>query len=163
MLERQHGLNESSHSGGRVEMSDVGLERTDCAKSVALAGRTKCPRKSGYLDRIADCGAGTMSLDVRDRISFDVRDGQSFADCVGLSGDARREVTDLARAVVVDSGPANYRMNEIAVADRIRQTAQHDDTEPAAEDRPARSGIERAAMAVARKNFAFPIDIAKPV
>src|SRR5271170_3148828 len=54
-------------------------------------------------------------------------------------------------------------MNEIAVADRIGQTAQHYDTESAAEDRPARSRIEGAAVTVARKNFAFPIDIAKPV
>src|SRR5208283_2620764 len=113
MLERQHGLDESSNAGGRVEMSDVGLQRTDCAKSVALAGRTKRARESGYLDRIADRSAGAMRLDVRDRISFDVSYGQRLADRIGLSRDAWREVTYLARAIVVDGGPANYRMNEI--------------------------------------------------
>ena len=82
-------------------------------------------------------------------------------DYIGLARDAWREVTDFARAIVVDRGSADYRVDEIAVADRILETPQHDDAKSAAEDGPARSRVEGAAVAVARKNFAFAIEIAK--
>ena len=64
MLERKHGLDEPGHAGGSIEVPDVRLQRADRAKSVAFGARAKCARESCYLDRIADGGAGPMSLDV---------------------------------------------------------------------------------------------------
>src|ERR1700679_1625913 len=147
MLQREHRLDKPGHARGRVEMPDVGLHRTDGAESAAIGARSKCARERRYLDRIADDRAGPMSLDVGDRIGLGIRDRKRLRDYIGLARDAWREVTDFARAVIVDSSSANHRVNEIVVFDRVLEAPQHDDAKSAAEDSPAGSGVERSAVA----------------
>jgi hypothetical protein len=62
-------------------------------------------RQRGDLDRVADRRAGAVALDVVQRVGAHVCDRERFGDARGLAVDRRREVADLARAVVVDRRP----------------------------------------------------------
>jgi len=67
VLERQRGLDQSRHTGGDVEMSDIGLHRPDGAKSVAVRAETKRLRQSGYFNRISEGRCRAMSFNVGNR------------------------------------------------------------------------------------------------
>ena len=85
---------------------------------------------------------------------------QCLGNDLGLAFDAGREIAHLARAIIVDRRSENDGANMVAIFERIFKTPQHDDAEAASKDRAAGGCVEGPAMAVARKNLAFAIDIA---
>ncbi len=144
-------------------MADVRLHRADRAVAVAVGRLPEGLRQRGDFDRVADRRAGAVAFDVADRVGRHVRHGQRFGHGRGLSVDARREVADLARAVVIHGRTSDDRINPIAVAQRIFQPAQHGDAGPAAENRAARAMIEGPAMSVGRKNLVLLKEVALSV
>ena len=88
---------------------------------------------------------------------------ERLGDDFGLALHAGREIAHFARAVVVDGGAENDGADTVAIGERIFKAAQDDDAEAARKDGAARRGVERAAVAVARKNLAFAVDVAEAV
>src|SRR4029079_3023709 len=109
------GLDQAGHAGRGVEVADVGLDRTDRAEAAPLGALAEGLRERRDLDRIAALGAGAVALDVADAVGLHAGDGQRLAHRRGLTLDARREVADLARAVVVDRRALDHRVDAVAV------------------------------------------------
>ena len=76
----------------------------------------------GDLDRVADGGAGAVGLEELDVAGRQPGDRQRLLDDVGVAVDARREVADLALAVVVDRRALDDREDRVAVV-RARRRA----------------------------------------
>ena len=66
MLQRQHDLEESRHSGRRLEMADVGLDRADQQRPSGRVPRQNTARAQPHFDRVAERGAGSVRLDIVD-------------------------------------------------------------------------------------------------
>src|SRR5262245_27441832 len=53
VLERQDGLEQAGHTGGRVEVSEVALDRADAAEALLLRACAKRVGERADLDRVA--------------------------------------------------------------------------------------------------------------
>src|SRR5215471_20577107 len=115
-------------------MTDIRLDRTDTARRRLWAASIGLS-EGGKLDRIADGRPGTVRLDVGDACRVHVRDRQSLGGGARLAIDARREITGLARAIIVDRRAADHEMNVVAGLDCVFESAQNDNADPAAEQR----------------------------
>ena len=134
-------------AGGAVEMADVGLHRAQ----QATAPWRPLPEglgEGGDLDRVADLGAGAVGLDVADGLGADPRHLQGLGDHLRLAVDARRREAGPDGAVVVDRRAADDGADGVAVAQRVRQPAQHHDPHAVAAHQAARRGVEGPAVAV---------------
>ena len=80
------------------------LGLVDTSRQKPRVGRRGPERlgERGDLDRVADRGAGAVGLEQLDVAGRQPGDGERLLDDVGVAVDARREVADLALAVVVD-------------------------------------------------------------
>ena len=83
----------------------------------------------------------------------------------GAAGDlpfgSRRPETRLPRTVIGDCRAENYGPDVIAVRQGLAERAQNNYACPAAEERTPSIGIERAAMAVRRKNAVLLVQITR--
>jgi hypothetical protein len=68
MFKCKNGFDKSGDARRDVEMPDVGFDRADRTKSLAIRGGAKCLGQSGDFDRIAKRGRGAMTLDIGNRI-----------------------------------------------------------------------------------------------
>ena len=83
---------------------------------------------AGELDRVAQDGAGAVRLDVADRLGGRYPHMRMRgANRRGLAAKARRGVSDLVVAVVVDRRAENHRADVVAVCERVSQALQHHD------------------------------------
>src|SRR5687767_3272143 len=64
VLERKHRLDQSGDARGSIEVSDIGLDGTDCAEAFLLRLRSKSLSQGPQLDWIAQRRSSTVSLDV---------------------------------------------------------------------------------------------------
>src|SRR5215472_16633889 len=114
MFDRQHGLDETCYSGGRVEVADVGLHRSKRAIAAPIGDGTEglCQRR--HLDRISERGTSAMSLDIANLVSVDAGHRECPGDHLGLAVHARSGISDLPRAVVVDSRSGDDRVHAVA-------------------------------------------------
>ena len=146
-------LDETSDARRRVEVTDVALDRSHGAELTALCRLAESLGEGRDLDRIADAGAGTVGLDVVDRIGGNLGESQSFLDHRSMRVDARSEVADLAGTVVVDGRGANHRADRIAGLDGLVEAAEQDGADAAAEDCAFRARVEGSAVAVRREDL----------
>ena len=79
VLQRQDDLDEPCNSCGRLEMTEVGLDRADHQRPVLRPSLTKHGSQRLDLDWIAERGSGAVRLDVTDRRGRDSSGGQSVA------------------------------------------------------------------------------------
>ena len=101
-------------------MPDVGLHRAQVARRAAgLLGQLERLAQALDLDRIAERGAGAVRLDVGDRRGVHPGDRVRLGDDLGLAQRVRRGVGHLRRAVVVQRGSADHRVDAVAVVDRV--------------------------------------------
>ena len=156
----ERGLDEARNAGGGVEVTDIRLHGADETIVRAIRRLAECLCQGSDLYGIAHRCRGAMTLDVADAVSGNSGYRNCFGDCSGLAIHARREITDFARAVVIDRTRLDHCVDVISVGQRIREATQHDDTGPAAEDRPLGAVVESAAVAVRRKDFAFLVVVA---
>src|SRR5438094_671847 len=84
-----------------------------------------------------------------------------YTDCLGndfcLAFNTWGKEADLARAVVVNSGAEDDRMNGIAICDGVFQATKYDCTGATRKNCATRRGIERAAVPIAGKNLTFAV------
>lgn len=169
VAQRLNGLDESGDPGRGVQVTDVGLDRAQCAPGVR--GRpvplgVGSPEGGGErldLDRIADRGTGAVSFHVADGAGRDVRNRQRLADHGHLARHAGGGVTGLGGTVVVDGRPEDHGMHAVTVGERVGQPLEHDDTGAVAEHRAVGVGAVRAAATVGRLDASVDGEVAGAV
>ena len=148
MLECQRPLDQTGDAGGRFEVPDVGLHGADGAEAASLRSGAERARQCVNLQRIADDGTGSMTLDIGNVIRRRVRYLQSLDHRARLARDARSRVADLLGTIIVDRRSSNDRIDVIAVSDRRCDILEQDGADTAAENRALRIGIEGTTMSV---------------
>ena len=161
VLQREYGLHQSGHACRCVQVAYVGLQRSDSAVRTACSRLSECIRESTYFDRIADHSPGSMRFDVGDLLGANSGKIQCLDNHFSLAFNARSQIAHLASAIVIDRRSQNHGADIVAVSVRIFKPPQHHNAQAASKNRSARTRIEAPAVAVARKNFAFAIDIAE--
>src|SRR6185312_6251469 len=157
-LERQGGLDEPDHTGGGIQVPDVGLHRAERTGTGARPGESLAER--GHLDRVAQRRRRAVALDVADRARLDGGVGEGHLDRGRLALDARGGETDLGGAIVVDAAAADHRIDVVAVGERILEALECDHPGTAAEHGAGGTGIERPAVTVRGRHGAFLVQVA---
>ena len=152
------GLDEPRHTRSGIQMTDVGLDRTDGAASGFH--RAKGVGQRPDLDGITQRGAGAVRLQIADGGRIDAGCPQCLADYLGLAVHAGCGEADLVRAVVVDGGSANDRQNRIAFFHCGGELFQGHQTRSGTAHRACRGAVKGPAVAVWREDEALVIEIA---
>lgn len=158
MGQGQHGLDEASRSGRRIEMAEIALDGAQGDAVRRNSGEGQIERR--HLDGIAQRRGGAVALHIADRRSIDAGISQRRDDRRGLPVHRWRRERGLVRAVVGDADAADHRMDGVAVADGVIQALEHDDAHPGAADGAVCVRIIGTANAGARGDAAFGMDIA---
>src|SRR5207249_3472652 len=108
MLQREHNLDEPRHAGGAFGMTDVALHRSDDERVDGLASAAEHGGERLHFDRIAERGAGAVTLDVIDFVRQETGLLERLPDDGLLRRTARRGQS-LAAAVLIDRRAANDR------------------------------------------------------
>ena len=162
VLQRQQHLEQTRHAGSLGSVTQVALDRTDCA--VACARRTP-PERAGqrlYLDRVAEHRARAVRLDhldlrgVDSETLVDIR-FQSFL----RQRAGRRE--PIARTVLVDPASGDHTDDVIAVGERCGQPLEYDDADAVGRHEPVGTLVESEAATIGRQHAGAASDQMKPV
>ena len=142
VLERQNSLDQARNPGCRIEVTDLGLERTQTAKCAVRRRCAKDLRQSGDLNGIAESAFPSMSLDVGDGPWIDsgqrLRQGNHF----DLTVHARSRVASFHCAIIVDGRAANYGMDCIAIRQRVGQAFKNNNPSACTRTRAPRIRID---------------------
>ncbi len=162
VAQRLDHLDQPGYAGRPVEVADVGLDRSEHAVLLRL-GRAEGAGQGGDLHRVADLGRGAVGLHVGDgrRVHPRLLDGPG--DAPALAVDARRQIAELHRAVVVDVGGADDGEHGVPVGQRAVEALEHDDGGAVAEHASLALGVEGAHVAVGRLLAALLPQVADPV
>ncbi len=115
----QGGLDQPQHARRGIEMSDVGLDRSDTTRSVGWPGRHDDAEGLG-LHRVTLRRPRSMKLHIVHRLRVDVRHRACREDCVAL-GLATRLDDPVPAPIVVRGRPQDERVNAVATRERRRQ------------------------------------------
>ncbi|VBA37344.1 hypothetical protein LAUMK13_01599 [Mycobacterium innocens] len=144
-LDRQHRLDESGHPGGGLQVTDVGLDRAQRARALALAFTNAIRgRQRLELDGIAQYCSGAVCFDILDAVGGDVGEPQRRGDHVALSqrvgcGHA------VGAAVLVGCRTSDHRQYPVPVAQRVGQPFEHHHTAALAAHESVGVGVEAVA------------------
>ena len=153
MLQGQDRLEQPSQAGRRLEMADVGLDRTDRQRRIAFLAQRLAD--GGRFRRIADACAGAMGFEEGQPVRVDaaawtarpVKPVEQFP----LSRD-RRQGDAVGPAVGIDAGCQGDGANRIMAGDRRLQPGQYHRHCPLCADIAVRLGRERPAQPGWRKH-----------
>ncbi len=127
VLQGQDDLQQAGDAGRRLEVSDVGLDRSDGQRRTLPLGSLgiKHLGQSLHFDGVAQRRAGPVSLEVPDLVRPDAAVLQRLLDQghLGRSVGGRQPV---AAAVVVDGRAAEEGQDPVAVGEGIVEAFQHD-------------------------------------
>ena len=151
VLQRQHGLDQPGHPGGRLQVADVGLDRAD--RNGRAAGRRSAEHgaKRPHLDRIAQRRAGAVRLDVADVAGATPASASAAritASCAGPLG----AVSPLLRPSWLTAEPRMTARIAVAVGQGVGQPLEHEDAAALAADVAVGGRVERLAPAVRRQH-----------
>ena len=149
VLEREHELDQARDPGGRLQMADIGLHRTDHHRAIGCAPFPEYRSECLDLDRIAKRRPGAVRFDVVNLFGLEAALVQRLAD----HGFLRRPVgrrQPAARTILVDGRTADHGKDAIAVRDGVRQTLEDDDAAALAIDEAVCAVVECLAPAVER-------------
>ena len=124
MPEHQDGLDQTRHAGSRLEVPEIGLDRTDRQRAV-IPGSAIDPPDGFRLDWITDRGAGAVRLEVVHLARLDGRLLQHPSHQLGLPGHAGDGQPGLARTVGVHAAAQNHRVNTVTGRFGIFQALEH--------------------------------------
>ena len=96
-----------------------------------------------------------MGFDVTYGFRRHTRNGEGLGRGFRLTVDAGREIARLLRAVVIDGGTDQHRLDIVAIGKRILEPPQDDERRAGAEHRALTVIIKRAAEAVGRLDLPF--------
>ena len=150
VLQLQHGLDQAGHSGGHVEMPDMGLCRAQPAEPFSRRGLAERLSQRRHFDRVPHRGARPVRLHIADGIRSHPGGRLRQRNHCRLTLNTRCRVAHARRAVIVDRRTQNHRADMIAVRDRLRQALQNHDAGAAAKDRPAGFRIKTATSPIPR-------------
>src|SRR4029434_2380716 len=141
-------------------MTDVALYRAERTILPLVSARAESLSERGHLDRIAQSRGRAVRLHQCDRLRFDTCYRLRHGDYLCLAINARRRVSNLSRAVVVDRRPADQRMNRVAIRKRFRKPLQNHDPDPVAHHRALTGSVEGATVHIWRKDGSRLIPVA---
>ena len=147
----QSRLDQPRDPGRRLEVADIGLDRTDDAGALPRASFAKHRTDRARFDRITDRGPGAVRLDIADmaRANAGSRAGlPQHSDLRVAAGDRDRA----GAAVLVDGSAPDHRVDAVAIAQRSRQELEDHDAGAFAADIAVGARIERLAAAVRRQH-----------
>jgi hypothetical protein len=116
MLQHEHGLDQARNARRAFEVTDVGLDRTQVARDGAALSQRVCKRL--HLDRVAECRASTMSLNIADGSSVDACIAKGAPD----DGTLRQAIWSgdtVSMTVLVHRRAADHSADGIAVGNCI--------------------------------------------
>ena len=147
VLQGQDGLHHADRAGGGLTVPEVGLHRTEHARS----GGAVHLREAVELDRVADRGAGAVCLDVADRAAVHLGGGQRGP----VDGDlgllrGRRDVDGVT--VLVRGGAPHDGQDPVAVALGVGQTLQQEHHRGLARDEAVGFDVEGVAVTGRREH-----------
>ena len=102
MFQSQGGLDQACHSGGGVQVADIGFDRTNRAEILFTCRGAENSPEGEQLNGIAESCAGSVSFNVGDVLRSHSRCGQSFGNHFCLPGYPRCRVANLCRPIVID-------------------------------------------------------------
>jgi hypothetical protein len=113
----QSRLDQPRYTGRRLEVADIGLDRTDDAGALPRASFAEHRTNRARFDRITDRGPGPVRLDVADMA------GTKAGSRAGVPqhGDLRVAAGDRDRArvaVLIDGGGPDHRVNAVTIEQR---------------------------------------------
>jgi hypothetical protein len=132
MLELQQHFDQRQHSRARLEMSDVGFDRTDRAllrqrqRVIAQRGIVIAERQTAHFDRISERGPGAMRFDVGDGARVDASSRETAPDRFRLGLRVGRSEPHGA-AARAQAGTLDHAVDAIPAAARIFERPQDDD------------------------------------
>ncbi|MNV11779.1 hypothetical protein D3C71_1023560 [compost metagenome] len=117
VFQNLHSFYQAGDAGCRVEVADVGLERTQQTAVMADAGEGACQRLD--LNRVTHARASTVRLDVPNAVCAHPRTTLRLADNRRLTGNARRGVAHLGGTVIIGRRSFDHRMDRIAIGQGV--------------------------------------------
>ena len=152
VLQRQHGLDQSGHAGGRLKMPQIALDRTH------RQWRTGCARLADDVadgcgfDRVAYSRAGSMSFHVIEVGRGNAGLAHDLAQQIGLAFDTGDGDTALAPAIGIGAAGQNDRLDVIAIRFGLGERFQHQDGAALRADITVARSIKGLAASVGRKH-----------
>lgn len=147
MGEAQHGLEEPGDAGRALQVTDVGLHRSDGERGAASCGAAEDLAEGGGLHGVAHPGAGAVEFDVADVGGVDpgalVGGAQD-----GLLGGGVGGGEGGAVAVVVGGAAADDGVHAVAVGEGAAEELEDDDSAALAAYVAVGAGVEGVAGAV---------------
>ncbi len=154
----QQHLGQSGDAGRAFGMADVRLHRADRAGQGPLV---RLPRSLGEglgeprdLDRIAQCGARAVRLEIGDGRGIDAATRQCLDDQLGLRIRVRHRET-IGLAAVIDRARANHAMDPVAVRLGRAQALEQHRAHALARHHPV-AALAEAAAPPSRRQHAMP-------
>ncbi|VWD35646.1 hypothetical protein BLA50215_05002 [Burkholderia lata] len=151
VLERQQDLDQAGDAGSRLQMPDVGLDRTDHERLVRRAPGAVDAGQRFDLDRVAEGRPGTVGLDIGDVAGREAGLVQCAADHPFLRI-AARHGQPAARAALVDRRAAHDAEHPVAVGERVGEALEHHHAAPFAAHVAVRRRVEGLAASVRRQH-----------
>ena len=143
-LHRQHRFDETRHTGRRLEMAQIRLDRTNQQRRLLRTPTAQDRAERTRLDGIPQQGSGAMGLDIVHFMRRHPRIGVRRAQHRHLSGWIRSQQA-VGPAVLVDGRTAHHRQQPIPVAQCITQPLEHHHPAALAADEPIGVRVERMA------------------
>ncbi len=153
-------LDEPRDARRRVEVAHVALHGAEGAVAPAVGAGAKGLGEGAHLGGVAQPGAGAVRLDIADRLRIHAGRGQGLDHHLRLPHHAGSGEADLERAVVVDGGAPDHRVDGVAVLQGVLEPPQDDDAQTVAEDGPVGSRVEGATVAVPGEDASLLVQVA---
>ena len=147
MLHRQDDLHQTGDSGRRFQVADVRLDRADQQGAVRFPALAIHGAGGVQLDRVANLGARSVSLQVVHLPGSDPGPAQRFGDhlCLGPFAGYREPGT---RAVLVEGGSQDHSPDPVAVSLCIPEPLQHHYSAALPTDEAVGRGVEGLAFSI---------------
>ena len=151
LFHRQNGLDDAGHSGRRLQMADIGLDRADQQRAVLVSSATVGRRCRVELDRVADLRTGPVRLHI---VDFERLDAGALERCFDhpLLGRTIRDGQPWTRPVLVDGRSADHAPDAVAFGLRLIQPLKDENAAAFAPDVTVGGGVEGLALSVRRKH-----------
>ena len=147
LLHRQHHLGQARHPRSRLQVADVGFDRSDEQRLIGVATLAVGGGDSAKLNGVAHRRAGAVGLHVVHLRWGDAGPGQRFLDHLLLRL-AVRHGQPGAGSVLVQCRAPDDAPNSVAVALGLGQPLQHQDPAALAPHIPVGGIVERLALPV---------------
>ncbi|EDT00905.1 hypothetical protein BamIOP4010DRAFT_5583 [Burkholderia ambifaria IOP40-10] len=151
VLERQQHLDQAGDAGGRLQMPDIGLDRTDHERLGRLAPGAVDAGQRLDLDRVAEGRPRTVGLDIGDVAGHEAGLIQCATDHPFLRI-AARHGQPAARTALIDRRATDDTEHAVAVGERVGQALEHHHAATFAAHIAVRRRVEGLAPAVRRQH-----------